>query len=220
MIADMHVHSTFSPDGISTMEEQCIAALEKGERIICFTDHVDYNVAEKNNGIIKDNSKANFIIEEYLIEIDRLRKKYPELKILKGIEFSEPHLFKKEFERYSQYPFDYILGSVHHCYEGVFPGAANISEDEAIKEYYDIMIRSLEECFFDGMAHLDFPRSFFDHWNISETIINRILELMVEKSISLEINTSSLIDNNDMPMIIVMNCMLSGLIFCCPHIYI
>ncbi|MGN0265541.1 MAG: PHP domain-containing protein [Oliverpabstia sp.] len=116
MIADMHVHSTFSPDGISTMEEQCIAALEKGERIICFTDHVDYNVAEKNNGIIKDNSKANFIIEEYLIEIDRLRKKYPELKILKGIEFSEPHLFKKEFERYSQYPFDYILGSVHHCY--------------------------------------------------------------------------------------------------------
>lgn len=63
----MHVHSTFSPDGISTMEEQCIAALEKGERIICFTDHVDYNVAEKNNGIIKDNSKANFIIEEYLI---------------------------------------------------------------------------------------------------------------------------------------------------------
>ena len=88
MIADMHVHSTFSPDGISTMEEQCIAALEKGERIICFTDHVDYNVAEKNNGIIKDNSKANFIIEEYLIEIDRLRKKYPELKILKGIEFS------------------------------------------------------------------------------------------------------------------------------------
>ena len=49
MIADMHVHSTFSPDGISTMEEQCIAALEKGERIICFTDHVDYNVAEKNN---------------------------------------------------------------------------------------------------------------------------------------------------------------------------
>lgn len=56
----MHAHSTFSPDGISTMEEQCIAALEKGERIICFTDHVDYNVAEKNNGIIKDNSKANF----------------------------------------------------------------------------------------------------------------------------------------------------------------
>lgn len=93
MIADMHVHSTFSPDGISTMEEQCIAALEKGERIICFTDHVDYNVAEKNNGIIKDNSKANFIIEEYLIEIDRLRKKYPELKILLapgGISHSGP----------------------------------------------------------------------------------------------------------------------------------
>lgn len=39
-LADMHIHTTFSPDGKSSMEEQCIKAIEIGIPIICFTDHV------------------------------------------------------------------------------------------------------------------------------------------------------------------------------------
>ena len=42
-LADMHIHTTFSPDGKSSMEEQCIKAIEIGIPIICFTDHVDFN---------------------------------------------------------------------------------------------------------------------------------------------------------------------------------
>ena len=37
-LADMHIHTTFSPDGKSSMEEQCIKAIEIGIPIICFTD--------------------------------------------------------------------------------------------------------------------------------------------------------------------------------------
>lgn len=40
-LADMHIHTTFSPDGKSSMEEQCIKAIEIGIPIICFTDHVN-----------------------------------------------------------------------------------------------------------------------------------------------------------------------------------
>lgn len=29
-LADMHIHTTFSPDGKSSMEEQCIKAIEMG----------------------------------------------------------------------------------------------------------------------------------------------------------------------------------------------
>jgi len=29
-LADMHIHTTFSPDGKSSMEEQCIKAIEIG----------------------------------------------------------------------------------------------------------------------------------------------------------------------------------------------
>ena len=54
IVADFHVHSTFSVDGMSTMEQHCIAAIQKGIKKICFTEHVDYNIAEYNVGKVKD----------------------------------------------------------------------------------------------------------------------------------------------------------------------
>ena len=103
IVADFHVHSTFSVDGMSTMEQHCIAAIQKGIKKICFTEHVDYNIAEYNVGKVKDNRKQNFDIKEYFNEIERLNALYyPSIEILSGIEFSEPHLFKDEFEYYSR----------------------------------------------------------------------------------------------------------------------
>lgn len=66
LFADMHVHSKFSIDGTSTMEEYCLTAEKTGSRIICFTEHVDFNSMEKNLSIIKDNVSEinNFLNEE------------------------------------------------------------------------------------------------------------------------------------------------------------
>ncbi|MBQ4528988.1 MAG: hypothetical protein IJA36_00025 [Lachnospiraceae bacterium] len=41
---------------MSTMEQHCIAAIQKGIKKICFTEHVDYNIAEYNVG------KVNYLI--------------------------------------------------------------------------------------------------------------------------------------------------------------
>lgn len=97
----MHIHTTFSPDGKSSMEEQCQKAIEIGMPIICFTDHVDYNSTEKNVGRIINKAITNFNVSEYFDEIRRLQNSYSSIQILSGIEFSEPHLFPLEFERYS-----------------------------------------------------------------------------------------------------------------------
>lgn len=72
---DMHVHSKFSIDGMSTMEDYCLIAGKTGTRVICFTEHVDFNSAEKNLSIVKDNRKQNFVVDDYFREINRLRKK-------------------------------------------------------------------------------------------------------------------------------------------------
>ena len=109
----MHIHTTFSPDGKSSMEEQCIKAIEIGIPIICFTDHVDFNSSEINVGRIINKASTNFDVSEYFYEVNRLRRIYNSIQILIGIEFSEPHLFPTEFEDYSSMPFDYILGSIH-----------------------------------------------------------------------------------------------------------
>lgn len=112
-LADMHIHTTFSPDGKSSMEEQCIKAIEIGIPIICFTDHVDFNSSEINVGRIINKASTNFDVSEYFYEVNRLRRIYNSIQILIGIEFSEPHLFPTEFEDYSSMPFDYILCCCH-----------------------------------------------------------------------------------------------------------
>lgn len=97
-------------------------------------------------------------------------------------------------------PFDYILGSIHHCYGSVFPGAKNIEESKAIDEYYNLMLKSIQTCEFQAMAHIDFPRRYFDNWNVSDTIMDEILNAMIKKDIILEVNTSSIMNASDEPL--------------------
>ena len=44
MYTDYHIHSTFSPDGKSSMEEMILRAIDLNLKEICFTDHVDYDI--------------------------------------------------------------------------------------------------------------------------------------------------------------------------------
>lgn len=83
----MHVHTNYSVDGNSTIEEYCQVALQKNISKICFTEHVDFNFYEYN--------RWKFNPKEYFKELEKIRSKYPDLELLSGIEFSEPHLFKK-----------------------------------------------------------------------------------------------------------------------------
>lgn len=177
---DMHVHSKFSIDGMSTMEDYCLIAGKTGTRVICFTEHVDFNSAEKNLSIVKDNRKQNFVVDDYFREINRLRKKYGSLTLLSGIEFSEPSLFPEEFALYSSYPFDCITAGIHHCYNSVFPGAGNLSVSKAIYEYYQIMQKTVELGGFQVLAHLDFPKLFFDKWVIDDDVLDMILSIMID----------------------------------------
>ena len=65
---DMHVHSKFSIDGMSTMEDYCLIAGKTGTRVICFTEHVDFNSEETIKHYIKHHNEEhpvdNFTIDE------------------------------------------------------------------------------------------------------------------------------------------------------------
>ena len=41
MRADMHMHSNFSHDSEFTPEQMVLGAIDKGLKVICFTDHYD-----------------------------------------------------------------------------------------------------------------------------------------------------------------------------------
>lgn len=76
IVADYHTHSDFSKDGKSPLEENIKRAVQKGLKQIAVTEHAYTN----SNGIKKgDFSK----IKE---EVKRLRRKYPTISILFGME--------------------------------------------------------------------------------------------------------------------------------------
>ncbi len=71
---------------------------------------------------------------------------------------------------------------------------------DAIDEYYNLMLKSIQTCEFQAMAHIDFPRRYFDNWNVSDTIMDEILNAMIKKDIILEVNTSSIMNASDEPL--------------------
>jgi len=54
MKADLHIHSNYSNDGVSTVEEIVDMAVEKGLGCIAITDHNNFEAYEK----VKDNGKV------------------------------------------------------------------------------------------------------------------------------------------------------------------
>lgn len=76
IVADYHTHSVYSKDAHSTLEENILMAIQKGLKEIAVTEHSYTNL----NGI----KKGQFA--EIKKEVERLRKAYPQISILFGME--------------------------------------------------------------------------------------------------------------------------------------
>lgn len=100
----LHVHSCYS-DGINTIEELVKAAINKGFEYIGISDHS--KSAFYANGLKEEDIKKQHE------EIDSLRRKYPEILILKGIEADILPDGSLDYEDRILETFDYVIGSVH-----------------------------------------------------------------------------------------------------------
>ncbi|MCX7771714.1 MAG: histidinol-phosphatase HisJ family protein [Clostridia bacterium] len=185
---DMHLHSTFSCDATSTMEQHVQDALQKGLKAVCFTEHVDYNPNDEGIGY--------YNYEAVTAEVERLRERYGGgLLILKGIEFSEPHLYPKEFEAFTKKDYDYILASVHFL-DDAFVLSHSLIEKNTPEELFDRYYKEVEACVrfggFDGLAHMDYLRRGIGHDLYSNDVLLGIFSLMVKNNIVLEINSQNL----------------------------
>lgn len=185
-IFDNHVHSKYSEDAKESIELIVKKAIKMGLKYITFTEHVDFNPY--------DNGYLYFNYENYSRDIYLARKKYSnKIEILKGIEFGEPHLYKKQFEIEKNRDYDLIIGSIH-WQKDMFYGQKKLSEkyrfDKLMDLYYKETLKMIDYGGFDVLAHFEFPNRYFKK-NINENeLVNQILEKLIEKDIALEINTS------------------------------
>jgi histidinol-phosphatase (PHP family) len=191
IICDMHVHSKYSCDSNEELEEYCLSAIQKGLYTICFTEHVDHNVNDYGNGYY--NAQDFFCTFQYLKE-----KYKSKINLLCGIEFSEPHIYHDKYLEYIKLPYDYILGSIHFWYKDLFPTKMikeGISAEICYEHYWNELLSAINIGGFDALAHIDFPKRYYNKLIVDHNKLSEICYKMVKNNIVLEINTSSLRKN-------------------------
>lgn len=201
---DYHMHSRFSGDGRSSLEEMCRAAQAREIQEVCFTEHVDFAPGESGVGY--------FAPDRYLAEIDRCRRLFEDsLKIKAGVELGDPHIFPAECERVmAAHDYDFAIGSVHWVSKRpafsaqLFPrpknGNSRLSDQEVWEvwnSYFLAAKGAVLQGGFSVLGHFDLPkRTTADRYPFEpekhEPLIREVLSLAIERGIGLEINTSGL----------------------------
>lgn len=188
MKCDLHIHTYFSEDSREIFDEYCRQAIDTGIDCICFTDHVDNNPIDFGCGFYRP--------DDYFDEIQRAKEKFGDrILILSGMEFSEPHVYQREFEELKKRPYDFIIGSLHYWYEDMFPSVMirnQVSVETCYEYYWRELLKMVETGGFDALGHMDFPKRYYGNMLFERGQIEEIFSVMLKNGIIPEVNTSSL----------------------------
>jgi histidinol-phosphatase (PHP family) len=197
-LVDYHTHSSyFSPDGRSTMEELCEAAIARGISELCVTEHCDVNGWDGKPCELDDDS--------YYDMLDRMRGIYGErLIILSGLELGQPTQNMDLARRYASNPrLDFIIGSLHNLegFEDFY--FLEYPDEEScrplISRYFSEQYEMVEKADFDVLGHIGYPLRYiqgragisFDVSEFTEEIIE-LFRVLVREGKGIELNTSGL----------------------------
>ena len=197
---DAHLHTSFSTDSDTPMEEMVLAGIGAGLESMCFTEHFDpdFPDAESPTDFCPD-------LEAYEEEYLRLKAKYEgRIELLHGIELGiQPHLADTCRQFYEEYGsrYDYIIHSTHVVdrldpYFGAYFAAWD-DPKMATRHYFEVMLENLSVFRdYQTVAHLDYicryepkPRTPFIYEDYRE-VIDPVLERIISEGKCLEVNTA------------------------------
>lgn len=193
---DLHIHSSYSSDCDTPIEETIKKAIKKNIKVIAITDHIDYDYKDPTINF-------DFNVDDFMDEIHELKSKYTnDIEVLVGLELGlQEHIVPKLKALTNQYKFDYIIGSFHtvdskDLYRGDFyEGKSPI---KAWRCYLEEVIETLKKFDdFSVLGHLDLIKRYNKDVRqvpLSEykDLLVRLFEIINEKNIGLEVNTSGL----------------------------
>lgn len=193
---DMHTHTNHSFDGNYPIDELCESAIEKGIKILAFTDHVEMDFfREKEFDKTADESFADIVRAKELFK-DRI-------ELCVGVELGEPTYNVEESEMLiTSKDYDFVIGSIHNL-RGVedfcYLQYDNLDVGALLDTYFNELKLLADWAKFDTFAHLTYPLRYIVGENKIpvdmskyQKDIDEILSLLVEKDKALEINTSGL----------------------------
>jgi histidinol-phosphatase (PHP family) len=212
---DGHVHSEWSWDAPGgSMERTCARAVEIGLGCLAFTEHAELTSWTLLGGELPPGMRAKVTsdgalvppvldVDGYLECLQRCRDLFPGLRILSGVELSEPHWHaRRTAELLDQGGFDRVLGSVHSLPDG--DGRyLEVSTAYRVRPAAEVVRAYLAEAVsmvtgsddFAVLAHIDYPVRY---WPASagrydpvpfEEDYREVLRALAGTSRVLEVNT-------------------------------
>lgn len=192
---DIHIHSQYSMDSNTDMEDTVIQAIKKNMKSICFTDHVDFDSTKEKIDFV-------FRTSDYFREINRVKYKYKkDIEILAGVEIGiQPHLFERYDKFINNNMFDFVLMSIHSV-KGQDIYVDDFTRDrnplEAVDEYYTDMLTCVKGFSnFDILGHIDYIDRYFSSkesipdFEEYKDMVEEILKIIIAKGKGIELNTS------------------------------
>jgi len=181
------------------MEATCRRAVEIGLPAIAFTDHADFT-----GGGFPDYHPLD--IAAYREEVERCRARFPDLRILSGVELGQPHLFADQAAAVlATGPLDRVLGSVH-CIRDAGGGLTDVATGDlmaperaaaTLSAYFAELLALVESSQpFEILAHLDYPKRYWPHAELPyreedhEEAIRAVLRGAAARGSVLELNTT------------------------------
>jgi len=202
ILTDSHMHTAFSSDSDTPMEQMILSSIEKGLTSICITDHHDIDFP-------KLFADLDFQLDtpSYIEEFHRLKEIYGEKIDLRiGVELGlMPDTGDKLREYLCRYgsEFDFVIGSTHLVdkvdpylpeYYGSFE-----KEQDGFRRYFEENMKNLQT--FDQMdsfGHYDYAVRYAPKKDLNYVpsdyidMTDMFLKTLIEKGIALELNTAGL----------------------------
>jgi len=195
---DLHTHHERCGHAAGTIRDYIEAALDRGLGVIGISDHAPYFAHELDQPFPKIAMGRN-ALPSYVAEVLSLQEEYRgRIEVLLGLEsdfFPESAEIYRKFLR--KYPFDYIIGSVHHT-NGIsifnkqrwkaLSGAQIVSEKET---YYDLVMQSAKSGMFQIIGHADAMKRYYPEFSdIPSPKVEEAIRVIGECGLAMEVNTS------------------------------
>ena len=193
IIADVHVHTSFSSDSEERLENTVKAAVNAGLKTLCITEHMDM-----------DFPTGEFLLDTaaYKAELFRLRELYKDkLELLFGVELGlMAYLAPRLYEYTKSEDFDFVIGS-SHLVEGMDPYEPEFFEKYGDKNgllrYFESILDNIKAFDdFDVYGHLDYAVRYSKAKSYAPSdyaeLTDEILKTLISMDKGIELNTAGL----------------------------
>ncbi|HOW36203.1 MAG TPA: histidinol-phosphatase HisJ [Candidatus Omnitrophota bacterium] len=193
--SDYHMHTPLCGHAVGEPEEYVRQAIKVGLKEIGFSDHAPL-LSYDDPSITMSRTQ----LPQYHKMIEDVRKKYPQIRILTGIEADFLPGYEKETkELLAGYPYDYVIGSVHFIKSWAFDNPDHREEwmkkdvNRVYRDYYEVLRQSAASGLFTVLAHVDLVKKFGNMPTEDFSAeVAKTAKVFKSAGVLIEINTSGL----------------------------